>query len=240
VDVSYLILYILPINILEVLAASFGLYYLKRKESPHFNSKLLVWFLWLTVFVEIVGFYAVLAYLTEYRIFSFIKGTPFQNNIWWYNLYSVVDFIFFTYYFTSFLKSKWMIYFFRILVAIFLGYSVSIFFLTDELFLSSSSSVMIFGSLIVLLSVLSFYYELLRSDLILNLKRFLPIYISIGVLIFNLSVTPLTFFSEYFKLIDGNEMFVMLHMRIMLFANIFMYLTFILGFILCSPRKKFS
>ena len=83
-----------------------------------------------------------------------------------------------------------------------------------------------------------FFLQLLKSDFILNLKRFLPIYVAIPVMIFYLCVTPVSLFSEYFKTSTGNSLFVDLHVHILLYSNIFMYLFFILGFIICSKTNK--
>jgi hypothetical protein len=70
----------------------------------------------------------------------------------------------------------------------------------------------------------------------LNLKRFLPLYVSIGVMIFYLCVTPLSIFSDYFN--SENSLFVKLQVHLILFSNIFMYSFFILGFYICSRKKK--
>ncbi|MCW8981918.1 MAG: hypothetical protein OQJ83_11085, partial [Altibacter sp.] len=80
-----------------------------------------------------------------------------------------------------------------------------------------------------------FYFELLRSDMLLQLKHFLPLYISAGVLVFNLCVTPIDIFSEYFK---NNTFLVELKVYVYLYANIFMYSSFIIGFIVCSKKKR--
>ena len=224
----------------ELLAAITGSYYLKTAATPIKNSKYLVYFLWLTVFVEFVGLYSPIGYFSNYRYFSFIKGTIFQNNLWWYNIFAILNFSFFTYYFISFLRNKTLKAIAHICIVLFLIVSFGIYIIRGNLFQVTSNFVMIMGTLLLLMSVLSFYFELLRSDLLLQLKRFLPFYISVGVLVFNLSITPVDILSDYFSGGEANELFIKLHVNVLLYANIFLYTSFILGFLICSRTKKFS
>lgn len=225
---------------MEILAALAGSYYLKKTPIPLKNSKYLVYFLWFTVFVEIVGAYAPLAYFSDYKYLSFIKGTPFENNFWWYNSFVLLSFSFFTYYFISFLRNRTVKTIAHICIVMFWIVSIANYMMTDSFFQTTSKLVNILGTLLVLLSVLTFYYELLRSDLLLQLKRFLPFYISVGVLVFNLCVTPVELLSDYFNMGAGNELFVTLHVNVLLYANIFLYSSFTLGFLICSKKKRSS
>lgn len=232
------LLYVLPIFFLEVLAASTGTYYLRKNLSQFKSTKYLVLFLWITVFVELVGSYAPIGYFSDYTIFSFVQGTPFENNYWWYNSYSVLSFSFFILYFISFSKNKYWKLIFQILVGTFLLVSILIFIFSGTFFIGYSPYLTIAGTLLLFFSVVMFYFELLRSEFLLQLKRFLPFYISVGVLVFNLCVTPIEIFIQYFNLKDGNELFVTLRSNVLLYANIFMYSTFILGFLICLKKKK--
>lgn len=232
--------YILPIVLVEVMAAVAGLYYL-RVTTPWFKSaKYFVLFLWVTVFAELVGSYAPAAYFSDYHFFSFIKGTNFENNYWWYNLFSLFSYSFLVLYFASFLRNNILKKIFALLVAFFIFLSIGFYIYTDNFFKSTSQFVSIIGALLLFFSVTLFYFELLRSDLLLQLKRFLPFYLSVGVLVFHLCVTPVEILSQYFNLEGGNELFVKLQVNVLLYANLFMYATFILGFIVCSKKKKSS
>ncbi len=226
----------LPVYVLELIAAIAGTYYLKKTDNVQPATKALVRFLWLTFLVEIIAAYAPVAYFTDYRVFDFVKDTLFVRNNWLYNLYFIVCFSFFPLYFSYYIKNnswKLLLYF---LVAVFGISSVISLLTTDVFFKEDSKFINLVGALLLFLSVVLFYFELLRSNLILNLKRFLPMYISIGVFIFYLCITPLTFFSGYFN--SENDTFVNLQVHMILYSNIFMYSCFILGFILCSRKKK--
>lgn len=237
-ELSDFLLYVIPIFTLEVLAAATGSYYLWKNPSPFKNTKYLVLFLWFTVFVEAFGAYSPAAYFSDYELFSFLKDTRFAQNYWWYNIYTPLNFSFYILYFNSFLKNKYWESIFQFLVATFLFISILIYIFTDVFFTGSSSFVSIGGTLLLFFSIALFYFELLRSDLLLQLMRFLPFYISVGVLIFSLCVTPIEMFSQYFNTKAGNELFVTLRSNVLLYANIFMYATFTLGFLICSKKKK--
>mgnify|MGYP000579319159 CR=1 FL=1 len=120
--------------ILEITSGLAGLYYLKRFPKTHKSNKYLVYFLWFTVFVEVIGIYAPLAYFTEYKYFAFVKGTVFKHNYWWYNLHLLLSFIFFIYYFSSFLKKNSRRRVFNIINILFLFSGLINLFLSDIFF----------------------------------------------------------------------------------------------------------
>ena len=237
-DLSDFLVHVFPIISLEILAAAIGTYYLKKNSVKLKSTKHLVFFLWLTVFVEVVGSYAPIAYFSDYELFSIVKDTEFANNYWWYNVYTVVSYSFYVLYFTSFLKNRYAKLSFHICVMTFLLSSILVFIFSDTFFNGYSPYLIIAGTFLLFLSVVFFYFELLRSDMLLHLKRFLPFYISVGVLVFNLCVTPIELFVQYFNLEGGNELFVKLRSNVLFYANIFMYSTFIIGFLVCSKKKK--
>ena len=107
--------------------------------------------------------------------------------------------------------------------------------LSDIFFNGYSVFTTIVGTLIVLASIFNFYFYLLKSDKIIEFKRYLPVYISIGVLIFYLIGTPLDIYSEYFS--TENDLFVKLKGFTLVTINVIMYSTFIIGFIICSKKK---
>ena len=108
--------------------------------------------------------------------------------------------------------------------------------LSDVFFKEDSVFTAIAGTLLLLLVNVLFYFDLLKSNQILNLKKQLPIYISVGVLVFYLCVTPIDLFSQYFKRV--NELFVNVKAIIYIIANILMYTTFTIGFLVCAKNKK--
>ena len=228
----------LPIYALEFFSSLAGLYYLKRNHNTHKSNKYLVYFLWFTVFVEVIGVYAPLAYFTKYKYFSFIEDTVFEDNYWWYNIYTLFTFSFFIYYFSSFLKTNSRRKIFRILNVLFLLTGLFNLFFSDIYFKGNSVYTDITGTFLVLLSIILFYFDLLKSKQVMSLKKLLPVYISIGILVYCLIDTPLVIFSQYFK--KENGIYIKLSSLILLVINIFMYSTFIIGFLVCAKNKNIN
>ena len=222
------------------MAAATGSYYLSKANPSFKNTRYLVILLWSTVFVEVLASYVIFGYYSNYEIFPFLKGTSFVSNYWLYNIFNIVSFSFLTLYFISFLSDrKWKVIFWLLTLCVIIIPGVAVFF-TSKFFQPPSNFIIISRTLVLFLSILVFYFELLKSNMLLEIKTFLPFYISVGVLVFNLCVPPLDILLPYFSIVDGNELFVKLRLNIMLYANIFMYGTFSAGFLICSIKKKSS
>lgn len=227
---------VIPIDLLELLAAIAGSYYIRKKGNVEKVDHYLVSFLWLTFFIEIIGSYVAVAYFSNYTYFEFIKDTVFDDNSWLYNIYTPISFVFFVYYFRSYLSSKISRDILKISIILFIIASTLNLIFSDTFFTTVSVFSTLTGTIILVLAIFLFYFELLNSDKLLSLKYYLPIYISIGALVFNLCITPLDFFLQYFN--PDNDLFVIISTKMMLYTNIFMYSTYILGFIICSKKKK--
>jgi len=227
---------ILPINLLELLAAIAGSYYLKKNPNTQKANKYLVYFLWYTFIHEVIGSYAPIAYFSEYKYFSFVKGTFFYDNAWLYNIYTVIYFSFFINYFTSFIKNEKINKVFKLLTVIYIVISLIILITSDLSFNSNSPFLPVVGTILLLVAIIYYYFSLLKSDELLDLKKQLPVYISIGVLVFNLCITPVDIFSLYFKRV--NELYVAIRTNLLLITNIFMYTTFIIGFLVCAKKEE--
>ena len=100
------LLNIIPIFLLEVISLIIGIYYLKKNSSASKIETYFVYFLGFTVAVELVGFYAPIAYFSKFKYFGFTKGELYEDNSWLYNIYLVVSFVFYIYFFSSLLTNK--------------------------------------------------------------------------------------------------------------------------------------
>ena len=226
---------ILPIQLVELIAAIAGSYYLSKNNEVTITNKYLVYFLWLTFFIEFISNYPSIAYYTEYEYFGFTKGSLFERNYWLFNIYSLVSYFFFMYYFSSLLHKEKLRIRWRLIYSIYVIIGVIVLFATDIFFIGDSIFTVTVGTILLLIVIITFYFDLLKNDKIISLKRYLPIYISIGLLFFNLCVTPLSIFSQYF--IFENELFVYVKVYIFLFANVTMYLIFTIGFLISAKNK---
>ena len=231
-------IYALPVTFIELLSVLAGIYYIKKSESKLPITKYFVWFLGFTFFTEVIGAYSPIAYFSEYEYFGFVEGTNFERNKWLYNFYSLVFAVFYTIYFRNYLKNKLWRFILKVLIVLFVISSIINLSVTGVFFKADSEFVNLLGTFLIFFSITLFYFELLRSDILLNLKRFLPIYVSIGVLVFTLCMTPLSIFSEYFN--DKNKAFVELQSHLILYSNLFMYSFFIIGFYICRKRTTYS
>ena len=222
----------LLINLFELLAFVFGLfYYSKNKSKPTFY---LVWFLGITVFSELFSWYA---YFVDSGFLSFLKGTVFQSNYWSGNIYALVSFLFYINYFKWYLLDKESIRTLNLFSVIFLVVSISEILISGGFFLRFMPISNMLGTLFVFISIAFYYLELLKSDQILVIQRSLPFYISVGALLFHLCTTPLFIYSVYYSnSIDPG--FVSLYRHIIFGINILLYSIYIAGFLICSQTKN--
>ena len=89
----------------------------------------------------------------------------------------------------------------------------------------------IVGSFLIVISVLIFFNELLKSDKILNLKESMFYWIGLGVLFFNVGFIPAFVIAEYIS-------FGVAYRIITVLLNIIMASCFIIGFI--KSKKEFN
>lgn len=232
---EYIIKNFLLVYLLELGAAIAGVYYLRQADNPKPETRIFVYYLWLVVFVEMVGLYSVIAYFTDYQVFSFIKDTLFERNIWWYNSYHVVKSIVLYFFFIEQLESvkkRRILY----VIAAFLILGSLVYLVLSGEFFTRYSTVDVMGGTIFLTVLIFFYYfDLLRSKKILHFHKSIVFYISVGLLVWHLTVSPLFIYNNYFS--TQSPQFVNLHFWVLRITNIFLYGIIIAGFIICSGKK---
>lgn len=235
--IHYLLSGKLYIFSVELIAALAGVYYLSKTKTTKWNYYLVI-FLWITVIFEITGLYSTFAYFTDYKYFSYVEHSDFRANFWLFNIYAIFAFSFLSLYYRSFLTSKTSRSILKILIGLYVLISVTVLFFSDVFFGGFSKFSFFSGVLLLLLSVFMYYYELLLTDKILNLKYNLSFYFSVGLILFYVCITPLTFMSNY--LASENGMFLKLYDDFLLYGNLFLYSTFIFAFLVCSKKNKSS
>ncbi len=222
---------VLLVNFLEFLAFFVGvIYYKKNKSKP---TLYLVWFLGITIFNELFGWYA---YFLDSPFLSFLKGTPFEDNYWSGNIYSILSYLFYINYFKWYLLSKKStIIIDRISILFFIVSILEILF-SNGFFIKFMPISNIVGTLFVFLSIAFYYLELLKSDQILKVHKSLPFYVSVGALIFHLCTTPFFIYSTYYSnSIDPG--FVSLYRQVIFGSNYLLYSIYIAGFLICLRKK---
>ncbi|MFT4849224.1 MAG: hypothetical protein ACI83B_001762 [Sediminicola sp.] len=225
-----------PIYVIEILAAIAGTYYVKSSPSLK-STRWLVIFLWVTVLVEFITAYPVIAHYSNYKYFSFVENTPYADNKWIFNIYIILNFTFFIYYCGSYIEGRVIRRFVKYSAILYVISALGYLLITDIYFIETSPFSVIAGTILLFAVIILFYFQLLKSDTIVNLKYFLPFYISIGVLIFNLCITPIDIFSEFYS--KKNTLFWEFKNIAYLLLNLSMYSIFILGFIICRKGKSY-
>lgn len=219
-----------------MIAASVGTYlFLKGKvKKPHIW---IVYYLWLVIVVESYGFMVGFSKYTDYEYFGFLKDTFFQNRHWAFNISKFLSTTLFIIYFLNFIKKPFEKAFIKSFA---IGYTLLFtyhLFNFDIFNFSRIPALVISSALLLFVTFLIFFLNLLRSDKIINLRTHFPFYVAVGYLFFIISTTPLEFYFKYYNL-EINELYVNLRATVYLYVNLFLYSTLTIGFIVCFNKKK--
>lgn len=222
----------------ELLAALSGSYYLFKTPNAPRDIKYFAWFLWYVFILDNVSFYALWAFFDDYKTFPFLKDSLFTRNIWVHNWNHLISISFYCFLFIKQLN--------RLKYRRILKYALITFTLfgtvklasSKEFFFSYDMYILIIGVLLLVLTIFIYYFELIISDKILEFKKNIFIYISVGLLIWHLCVPPIQIYSAYFSV--ENVEFIKIHSVILRYCNIFLYGMFSFGFIYRAGKTSYS
>lgn len=225
--------YTILTNSIELIAALTGLIlYKKYRMTP---VKYFIWFLVYLTFFDTLGVYS--QHVKNGGFFNFLEGTVFASNHWLYTLFWKIGAImFFSFYYSKILKSEKLRWIVKISGYLFLVFSLI--YLSchwSEFFHTSFPIISILGAAIVFMCSVFYFLEILQSDQILTFYKSINFYISFAIFIWWLIVTPLVFYDMYHTRMDWS--FIFIKWEILLFANIFMYSTYIFALIWCRPEN---
>jgi len=204
----------------ELIATITGtVYFYKYKYS---YLKYFLYLLWFTTFTEFIGPYAI---EKEFLIFFDEKGIKY--NLWMYNLLEIITFMTFFYmYFKSIKNSSYRLWI-KIFIISYVVISVFNWAFIQSFILEWSELPYIVGSLFLIITILFYFIELLKSEKILLFHRTLLFWISVGLLLFYTGTIPFTIEMNGYALIPGTHKLFL----IMYILAIVMYLIFTFGFI---------
>lgn len=216
----------------EILAAVTGLVLYKKYRNT--AAKYFIFFLVYTVIIVILGKYTY--YIKNDGILSFLDGTVFERNYWWYTLFwKIGASVFFGFYYSEILVNKGLKKILKFSVILFIFISIVLILSNLSLYFTSAiPSISILSALIILQCVFFYFLEILQSDKILSFYTSLNFYISVAILLFWLIKTPLAFFEPYYTKTDIE--YVNLRSCINLGVISFMYITYIIGLIVSKPE----
>ena len=233
---EFLVNYYTPItNFVEILAAIAGsLYVYKSRDKV---SRLFVYYLWLTVFVENLALYARLMHNNyDNELFILIKNSSFCTNHWLYNIRSLVIIIILGIYFGRLVTKINYKKNIKFLVVLYLVFSLLYFTFSDSFFHSGIPYGFMLRTLIIAFFVCLYYLEILKSEKILKFHKSKHFYIGSALLLWSLVVTPLFIFSDYYRFSNPN--FIYFRQLILLCSNIVMYLCFTIVFLVSFFKTK--
>lgn len=224
----------LTIHYFELAAALAGsIYWLKTKDE---KIRPFIWYLWLTVVVETTALYSYLM-LNNYDndFFIWVKNSGFCKNTWLYNIYGFIGLILLGLFYLRHiheLKAKRIIKMIVVLCSVF---AVVYFLISGRFFdtyLPYDDAVRTFA---IFTFVLLYLRELLNSDRLLDFYKSQVFYISIGLMLWNICITPLFIFDGYHRAI--NSEFVVFRTSYLLISNILLYSCYIFAFLISLHYK---
>ena len=137
--------------------------------------------------------------------------------------------VFYAIFFSLFInnqRSKRIIY---SLVILFFSIASIVLFFDDNFFKGFSPFTLIAGSILVLISISIYYFELLKSEQLLSIWKSMVFYISVGAFVYHLCTTPLFLYSIFLKS-QANPAFIETYKIVVYVSNLFLYLVYIFGF----------
>jgi uncharacterized membrane protein len=225
----------LIVFLLEGFSVIAGIYYLRRSPND-IDNKLLTYFLFLTVSVEIVGF--IPAIIHNHEALHHLKDTVWYTNFWLYNPYLIVSYAAYVVYFRMSLENKTFRKILSYLLIIFIVSSSFYLIFSDVFFVSYSTFNLFMGLALLFLAISFYYYELLQDEKLLEIKKSVKFYVSVAFLLFNLISMPLWIYFEFYNNTLSPE-FVSLYQLVFQIANMLLYSTYIFAFIYCAQTKQF-
>jgi hypothetical protein len=169
-----------------------------------------------------------ITYLINIAFFEFLANVVFiKNNFVFFNIYTFFEFNFFALIYYHLIEDKNKIKLIKLLVLIFnIIYFTSYYFTLIQMYTVSIEGV--FNSALIII----YFIELLNSKKILNYKKLLPFWLSVGFLLFYLTSVPF-FTLLYSNLFDSRVMFPILYYLIIVF-----HLSLIYGLVACKKTKE--
>ena len=201
--------------------------------------KYFIWFCFFVAFIEIIGAYEI--YIEKIKSLHFLKEliseSIFENSNWWYLIFwTLGGALFYSFYYRNLISSwrlKNVIKYSAILYFLFFTFSFVKNF--NEIPYSAQIPINIAESILIVVAVLAYFMEILRSDKILSIFSSVHFYIAAVVLLWHIIMTPLIFYEMYFNKFDMD--YAIMKAMIYLSCNTLMYLTFSFALIWCKPQN---
>ncbi|MDY7396406.1 hypothetical protein UMM65_14235 [Aureibaculum sp. 2210JD6-5] len=208
------------IRYFELISAIAGTVYFYKYK--HTDLKYFLYLLWYITITEFLGWYI---WLTGNM--AHIDENGWIYNLWLYNILNLVMFntVYFIYY--NYLKTQLFKKWTKLFIIIFtIVYALNWIFIQN--FITENAVLpRIIGSIFLIITIIFFFIELLRSEKIVVFHKLLLFWISVGLLLFYTGTIPFMLKWNGYMLIPGiHELFLIVYI-----LAIIMYSIFTFGFI---------
>ncbi|PWK19715.1 hypothetical protein [Xanthomarina spongicola] len=215
------------------IAAITGLLLFKK-----FNNTPVKYFIYFLVYVfiaDLLGSYTRI--LNQLDLSYLIEDTVFKRNFWWHTLtWYIGSAIFFNWYFRKVIKNNFLRNVLRYALLLFLIISVVSIAINFRQFFEGTFNIIRIGNMSIIMLCVAFYmFEILSNEKVLEFNKDINLYISVIIFIWLLITIPLVHFVCDNANKDPNQ--AELKWMIMLYANIFMYLSFAITLIISKSKK---
>ncbi len=229
-----MLFYIVLINLFELIAAIVGTIYIRKYRGDKI-SRYFVYFLWITVLFDTFFSWFPFLIVKQESLF-FLKDTFLFENHWAYNSYDILSFSFYLFLFLNYIESLRVKKVGLYVIIVFIITSLLNLMFSGVFYKSPALYSLIIGTLLLLVFIVYFYFQVLQSDKILDFYKILIFYISVGALVYHILVNPIFIYGEYYSKESPN--YHKIYISILTFANIFMYTCYTIGFVVCSRKNK--
>ena len=212
----------------ELLAAIVGtIYFFKYK---HTSLKYFLFLLWYITLTEFTGWYVI---ENEILPLIFLDENGVKYNLWMYNLLRFITFntLFFIYY--NYLNSKIFKKWIKIFAIIYISICIINWSFIQSFIWEKSEIPKIIGSIFLIITIVFYFIESLKSEKIVLFHKRLLFWISIGLLLFYTGTIPFALKYNTYMLIPGIHKLFLIIWILALILN----LIFTLGFIWSDKEK---
>lgn len=209
--------YVRLLNFLILLICCVSLIYYRKKLGEKIN-----FFIIATLFVA----------LPNIIIFILKNFTGFQgiNTIGWIVIpVNIIGFLFFLLYFNQLQTIRKAKLIQDGIVGLFCLNAVLFVLLDKDFFTAFPKFFYFIESVLLLLSISLFFYETFNTNIILNLKKYFPFWVSLSLIVIYVGLLPLLFFADEV----GNSLSKEIYFAILLFINITGYSILLYGIRKC-------
>lgn len=204
----------------ELLAAIIGTFYFyKYRHTP---LRYFLYLLWYITITEFTGSYA-----SKNNVLVFFDENGIDYNYWLYNLLYIVFFIVILVIYLRSIKNSGQKKIIKYFILIYILISIINWSFIQNFLFEMSTLPFVLGSIFLIISVIFYFIQLLKSEKIKTFHKELLFWISIGLLLFHAGTIPFALKLNDYVLIPGiHKLFLIIYV-----LAISMYLVFTFGFI---------